>query len=432
MKYFFLLIAPLFSFLLVAQTQPLSVDEVVQMGIEQSKQLKIDVAKGNAAKARVAQLRASLLPVVSLNVGYSRLSDNVPAFIIPIPPEPKVFPQIVNQFSNQVSANYALFTGYRAKYTLESTELLAKATELDGEKNRTEVVYNLKNAYYTLYKLQQSRKLLVESRKQLEARLKDTQNFVNAGIATKNDELRVQLQISNLELSQIEIDNALLVNNYNLCLLLGLPATNEIQLADTIFAQRKIADVDTYIQQALGKRRDLAAAQTRREVSEKSVGIAKSAYYPTVTIGANYDYNNPNQRVFPQEETFTGTWAARIGLNYNLTNLYNVKNQLAEANANLEQTRLGIDQLGDGIKMEVNANYLGYIQAVQKIAVSENAVAQATENYRIQNNKFQNEIVSLTDLLDAQVQQLQTRINLLNARADTELAYHKLLKSVGE
>ena len=63
--------------------------------------------------------------------------------------------------------------------------------------------------------------------------------------------------------------------------------------------------------------------------------------------------------------------------------------------------------------------------------VYEKAAAQANENYRVTKNKYDNGLSTITELLDADAAQINANLNVLNAKADTALAYRKLLQTSG-
>ena len=69
--------------------------------------------------------------------------------------------------------------------------------------------------------------------------------------------------------------------------------------------------------------------------------------------------------------------------------------------------------------------------AVKKIDVFVLAIDQAEENYRISKNKYDNKLLTLTELIDAEVALLQTRINHTEAKADAYAAYKKLQTTAG-
>ena len=88
--------------------------------------------------------------------------------------------------------------------------------------------------------------------------------------------------------------------------------------------------------------------------------------------------------------------------------------------------------LRDNIRLQINEAYQSYLVSVKKIQVYEKAVTQATENYRITKNKYDNTLATTTELLDADVAMLQSKLRVTNAKADSFIAYNKLLETAGD
>lgn len=182
-----------------------------------------------------------------------------------------------------------------------------KQTTLDVERDRIEVKTNIIAAYLNLFKLQASKAVLLENSNVLRGRLNDVRNFVKSGTALENDQLKAEIAVSQLELSAKDVDNAIEVANFNMDLMLGLPTDTRIELDNKSLSEQKdLSGLDAYLK-SVDARPDLAAADLRRQATVKNVDIVRGAYYPTVSVGANYFYNNPNQRVFPQQDAFKGT-----------------------------------------------------------------------------------------------------------------------------
>lgn len=89
------------------------------------------------------------------------------------------------------------------------------------------------------------------------------------------------------------------------------------------------------------------------------------------------------------------------------------------------------DMLSDQVRIQVTKAYEDYLLSNQKITVYDKAVDQATENYRITKNKYDNSLATTTDLLDADLAQLQAELNFIAARVDASVAYNKLLQTAG-
>ena len=183
---------------------------------------------------------------------------------------------------------------------------------------------------------------------------------------------------------------------------------------------------------AFDKRGELKAADYRAKASESNVSIAKSRWYPEVSLYGNYYYNRPNQRVFPSKDAFKDTWDAGIMVSMDVWNWLATSHQTDQAEAGLAQSLDAVGMLKDGITLEVTQNFLNFQQAKQKIVITKLTVEQAEENQRITSEKFKNGVALSSDLIDAEVALLSAKTNYTSALVDLELAKAKLDKSIGE
>lgn len=415
-------------------TKPLSLDEAIKLGVDNSKMLKMSQAKVDVMKARAAQVKSQFIPNVGVSATYQRISDNIKELTVPFPGlgEFTLNPQILNQFYNRASVQYPVFTGFRAINTLKSLEYLERATELDYAKDESDVRNNIINAYLNHYKTLQSQKILTSNLKLYQSRLKDVNNFVEQGIALRNDQLRAQLGVSTLETNQAEIQSAVDISNYNLDLMLGLPTTTILEITDTAIATQEAMTLDNAFQSALTNRTEIAAANERVQSADAAIKTSQGAYYPTLSLFGNYYYNKPNQRVFPPEDKFKDTWDAGATLSWSVTQLFTNKSNVREATANFEQANALVEQLSDAVRMDVNASYSNYMLAKQKITLAQSTLEQAQENQRVMQNRYDNSTALYTDLEEADALLLQAQLNLVNAKTDAATAYYKLQKSIGK
>jgi outer membrane protein len=423
----------LFSFVLGAQgTKKLKLDEAIKLGQEQSKSLKISQSKMAVNDARYVEIKDMALPSLKLSAGYTRVSDITPFTIrlTPTSPELTLFPIILDNYATRASINESVFNGFRLKNGMMSQKYLLEASKMDYEKDKTEIIFNIINAYYNLYKVQASKQLVEQSLAQVDERLKEMRSMEAHGVAIHNDVLRVELQRSNIELTEIDINNNLEVANYNFSVMMGLPEGTLVEI-DTLglFKAKEVKSFPDYLKTSLQKRADLQAADQRQKAAELNMKVVKGNLFPTVNVGANYYYANPNPRYIPPSDVFHDTWDIGVNLSWDITALYTTRHATDEASAQLMQSKAQSDQIADGIRMEVNQDFVTYEQSLKKIDVAQRSVVQATENYRTTRSRYDSNVVLLNEVLDAEVLLLQANLNLAYARSDAEVAFNHLLKS---
>ena len=422
--------------LVLGQTSKhLTLDEAIKLGLDASKQLKASNTKIDLAKVKLLQYKYATIPAINASVGYSRISDNIDLFKLNLPNlgEFVLNPQILNQFTNKLSVSQLLYAGGRAVNTLQSGEFLQKAAELDYTKDQADIRLNIINACYNLYKLQETNSLLNENISVFKGRLADITNYVKQGTAIENDALRAQLAVSTVETTKAEVENGIAVSNYNLAIMLGLPETITFELdKNSMTDDKAVAALESYLQSAPTARPDIQAADWRQKAVAKSLDIAKGNNLPIITAGANLNYSDPNQRVFPVQDAFKATWDVGVTVSYNFANLFSNKFNVQEAQVNIAQTNLLREQLTDGAKMEVNAAWYAYQTALKKVTLNDRTIEQATENQRVMKKRYENQVAIIGELLDADFLVTQAKINQISAKADANNAYYKLLKVSGK
>jgi outer membrane protein len=146
-----------------------------------------------------------------------------------------------------------------------------------------------------------------------------------------------------------------------------------------------------------------------------------SAYYVDVSA-------NP----IPQSGSYITPISVGLSLSWNFGALWTNKNKVAQAKIQREEVVINKDITLDNVKREVNQNYQNYTMAIDKIKLLQTSIAQATENNKILQSKYQSNIASATDRADAETLLYQAEINLELAKADAGLAYYNLLKSTGK
>ncbi len=275
--------------------------------------------------------------------------------------------------------------------------------------------------------------MIEENLKLTKKHLEDTKNFMERSLATRNDLLKLQVQYSNTELQLIEAENNVDIARSNLNKQLNLPleANTDIEAGkiDTVFEGYDLSDL---IKEAHTNRNDLKSLEYRLEASNKGITAANSGWFPSIYLVGDYYYSRPNQRIFPAVDKFKDTWDVGVSLQWDIWNWGFTSSQSTQAEQQKVQIEASLSQLKDGVELEVYQSFLTYKRAQDKIRVSRLTVDQATENYRITQQKYEQQLATSTDLIDAEVSLLQAKTSLTTSLVDYELAKVKLNKAIGQ
>jgi outer membrane protein TolC len=172
--------------------------------------------------------------------------------------------------------------------------------------------------------------------------------------------------------------------------------------------------------------------ESRVKAASAAVTSAAGGWLPQIFFTGNYYYARPNQRIIPSKDEFKDTWDFGISLQIDLWNNLTAFHQTNQAKAQYEQTKDALVTLRDGITLDVTQSYLSFQQAKERIHLAELTVEQANENYRMTAEKYKTGLTTSSELLDAEVALLQSKLQLTQSLVDHELAEARLEKSVGE
>lgn len=421
------------SFITAQEKLTLTVEQAIETGIQNSKMLHSSLMRVKSAEAKVKEANALRLPSLKMNARYTRLSE-VDPFIISTPfGSFPIAPGIFDSWGAQVSLLQPLFTGFRLAGNIEVNEKLSDATNEEYNKDKIELKFNIKNAYWSLFKATQFKKVLDETVDQVKAHLDDAKNLEKAGMMTKNDILKLEVQLSNVMYQQIEAENSVKLAMVALNSTIGISLnTNIIISSNARLTEVNLDDIEKLVADASQNRAEVKAANARVKASEAGITLAKSSWYPQISLYGNYYYSKPNQRIMPTRNQFDATWDAGVNLSMNVWDWMTTAYQTDQAEANAAQAKDGLGMIKDGITLEVTQNYLSMKQSYKKIKIAELTVQQAEENMRVTSGKFKNGLATSSDVIDAETALITAKTNLTTATVDCELAKARLDKSIGK
>ncbi|MCQ6959679.1 TolC family protein [Mucilaginibacter aquariorum] len=425
-----LLLALLVTNPAAAQDRTLTLDEALKLGLENSKVLKLSQSRIDQAVSQYEQAKDRSLPTGKASFGYNRAQ--IPANKLNLGEESLSLPTSANAYLGTLSLNQVIWQGNKLKYARESTTLLTEVARLDAVNDKDQIAYSIINAYYNLYKVLQSKKVVQQNLATIDAQIKQSQRFFDQGLVTKNDVLRFQLQRSNIELNGIDLENNRRIINYNMDILLGLPEGTELNIEQITEADRTALPLTAYLDSAMANRPEFKQNDLRTQVADINIKSIKANTSPTLSAAASAYYVGIAANPIPKTGNYITPISVGVTLGWDFGSLWTNKNKVKEAKLQREEVVINRGITTDNIKNEVNQSYQNYKAALDRISLLQTSINQALENNRILESKYKSNISSATDRADAQTLLYQAQINLELAKADAGLAYYTLIKSTGK
>jgi outer membrane protein TolC len=414
----------------------LTEDDAIELGLSSSLSLHSSQMAVNGARAVRSEALTRFLPTLSAAASYTRTS-NVPPFEVELPPYPglpskfTVSPVIRNNCGLILNLTQPLFTGFALTNSYRSVSSLSAAQEYDLMRDSTDVELAIRIAYWNLYLAGDLKTIIGESIRLVEAHLTDAENFFEQGLLTRNDVLKIETELSQMRLKQIQAESGERLATLMLQKLLRLPSTTVIEIISrpepTVGAD---PGVDSLITVGLSMRSDLFAVRERVRAAKAGVGLARSGWYPKLMLTGNFQYMRPNPRILPTVDEWEETWDIGLALTFDIWNWGRTRHQTRRASAAFAQARDALEQMRDAVELDISAEYFELLAARQSVEVAMTGVRQADENYRVTKERFGVDLASNTDLLDAEVALLRAKTNHTKATVNQILAEARLRRAV--
>ena len=134
---------------------------------------------------------------------------------------------------------------------------MVQMSRLDADKDKEDITYLVINSYLNYDKILENQLIVAQNMQDIQGKLEEITKYESQGLATQNDVLRFQLQKSQMQLTEIELENNRKIANYNMNILLGLPDSTEIILPELNY---KVDETPGLYRSAADRRKPIAGS----------------------------------------------------------------------------------------------------------------------------------------------------------------------------
>lgn len=389
--------------------------------------------KEAAAEAQVREAAAGFFPSVS-GVGQDILDKKVftlefPSFVPGEPPQRVKF-DFTKTYQFTLNFSLPLYAGGRLTSGFKQANYNLNAARETIRQSQHETAFNVKKAFYGYLLARDFAEVAGEAVDLAGKHAANVKNLYEAGLASKFDLLRSEVQAANLRPQLIRARNALELAELALKNLLGLDLERAIEVRGELRASRVDIDVEEAVAKALRQRPELGQLGFQRRMAAEMVKIARGSGLPSLAVGGAYNFwsNNFNFRNKNWESYYT----ISLNLNIPIFNGFSSHAQVGRSKALLRELELSGRGLAETIKLEVRQAVLNYGQARESLASQEKNVEEAAEAVRIAELNYAEGLATGLEVSTAQVALSQAKTNRSQALYDCVVSLAQLEKALGE
>ena len=408
----------------------LTLEQMFALADKNSKSLKIEDAAVMEAQQGVKVAKNGYLPDIDISLSASYLGNGCLMDRNFSNGQNVKMPHFGNNFA--IQATQLIYGGGAISNGVAMAKLKEEMAGVNREAARSRIRFMLTGFYLDLYKLQNILKVYDRNIDLAKVVITDTKARNKAGVALQNDVTRYELQLKNLELARRRTINSIEILNYDLATMLGLPADMEIVLDSTLIEQAlPTQDISYWQQLAQTQAHPIKQSALAVEMGKYGEKLARAEMRPTIALIAGNHFDGPITIEVPTINKNYNYWHVGVGISFKLSSLYKANKSIKQAHLNTMTSRHRQDDAQEQVSLAMQADYTRYMEAYDEVATLEKNVQLAHENYMVIENRYRNDIVLVTDMLDASNQLLEAELQLANARINVMFNYYKMKNTSG-
>lgn len=290
---------------------------------------------------------------------------------------------------------------------------------------RQTVAFTVAAAYFAVLDARSNRTTAEEAVRRAESHLRDARNFLKKGTVVRNDVLRAEVQVAEMQLALVSARTAEAVAVAALNQAIGFNVSSPTQVADRAEAPPFDLTLAQSLQLAVDNREEFRVILRTIASSALGTDIARADFLPRVYAGGS--------AIHEAGPMVTANDLVNVGVYIELDVFQGGKRlaRMDQARSEVREAIARAREVCDRIAYEVNAAWLAIADARQRIELARTAVTQAQENRRLVGNLFQRGDATPTEVLDAELVLVRAQQSYANALYDYQTALARLVYAVG-
>src|SRR5213596_1772856 len=402
----------------------LTLDECVAIALEAQPTIQATLYDYAAARYRVTQALAPLLPQVSGLVTATKSESSAVSTFAPTGrlTQSQTFKGFSETFIAQVVLSQLLFDFGKNLAATEAARKLAEVAVEDVELQRQLISLAVKEAYTNILFAQRLIRVQEQAVQRAELNLRSAKGFFDVGTRPKSDVARAEVDVANARVDLIRARNALRTARVALNTAMAIDVDTPTEIQDNLVFEAANLDRAQLRGEALRSRPEYRQSKLRVSAAEATERQTFRDFFPDISGNGSYGGTQPQ---------LNENWTLGLSLSWTLFDGGNRVARYHEAKANLEGARQRVKSTELDIIQNVEQAEIAVEEAQERIQAAQALVASAQENFRLAQGRFDAGVGTILELTDAQLALTQAQNTEAQALADYRIALARLDRAVG-
>lgn len=391
----------------------LTLDKAVQLGYESSKEVKKAELDVDSSNLQIKQAFKTGLPSLSLESNWLDVDDSL---------------DTATGVKNQLVLTQPIFQGFQILEGMKSSKNIKTLSEIQLSQSKEDLKLSITEVYLEILRLQEQRKVLEGSLSELDKSLEKLVKMKELGMVTKTDILDIELEKLKVESSIIQTENSENIQILDLKNKIGLSQETEIVLENTLdWDLMSDVDYDKDLERALADNSQIQMAKINQELEKSKEVISRAEVLPTVALQGTYGntsyYDSFDDSIDPDEYD----WTVGVSFSWNVFSFGKNLDGIKVAQNSTKQKEYDVTTAKENIELALKSAYLNLVHLEKQIDISKKAIERSESNYDLQKKKYENQMITSIEFLEAENNLRNSKFNLIDVRMSFYYTYNKYL-----
>ena len=240
------------------------------------------------------------------------------------------------------------------------------------------------------------------------------------GLALAADVTRYELRLEMLKLDLVRLQNTREIMNYRLVNSLGLPEGTVISSILGDDEDMRDRSRQNWQEIAADASPEMKVSGIKADMALTRQKLVRSERLPKIAVVAYENFNGPITFEIPPIDKNLNIWYVGLGIRYNFSSLYKSGHKLKQAAIEVRQAEQAKNVTEENLRNDVQKAYADYMQSYVELETSEKSLQLADENYERIHDRYMEQLVLVTDMLDAFNMKLDAELGVSAANAEIQ------------
>lgn len=327
-------------------------------------------------------------------------------------------PHLGNGFT--LEAQQVVYAGGAVNAAVKMAEHEGHMSEAVISKSRQGLRLMAAGEYLDLFRTDNSIKVYKENIALTNKLIEEINARREQGLALAADVTRYELRLEMLKLDLVRLQNTREIMNYRLVNSLGLPEGTVISSILGDDEDMRDRSRQNWQEIAADASPEMKVSGIKADMALTRQKLVRSGRLPKIAVVAYENFNGPITFEIPPIDKNLNIWYVGLGIRYNFSSLYKSGHKLKQAAIEVRQAEQAKNVTEENLRNDVQKAYADYMQSYVELETREKSLQLADENYERIHDRYMEQLVLVTDMLDAFNMKLDAELGVSAANAEIQ------------